>query len=225
MSIVLEEIVQRPTWKEILLDLIVKEELDPWDLDLVKISDAFLKKIKEMGRIELYIPANMILASAILLRCKSTILNFDEPAIADEPETEAGPFERPQIEEVTPLLRAIPKRPITVNELVEEIDNIIKYQEKKELIKKEKIDSILNLKIESESLEKKMELIYNMIVQNIKNERCAFFSRIVDGKKENKEVVFTLLSLLHLTQENRIDIEQKEFFGEIEIYALEKKEK
>ncbi len=220
---VLEEIVQRPTWKEVLLDLILKEELDPWDLDLVKISDIFLKNIKEMGKIELYVPANMILASAILLRYKSTILNFNEPEIAQETLEEHIPIEKPQIEEITPLLRAMPKRPITLNELVEEIDNIIKYQEKREIIKKEKLDSILNLKIESENLEKKMEIIYDAIISEINKENRAFFSKIITGKNEKRDVVFALLSVLHLTQENKIDIEQKEFFGEIEIYALEKK--
>src|SRR5271157_3956222 len=72
----LERMVTKPTWKEILLDLIASDSVDPWNIDLVVLSDAFLKRVKDMEKMDFVVPANVILAAAILLKYKSNYLKF-----------------------------------------------------------------------------------------------------------------------------------------------------
>ena len=74
----LEHLVKQPTWKEMLLDLVVKEQLDPWNIDIGLIAEKYVKHIREMQTLDLHIPANLILAASILLRFKSDAVRLEE---------------------------------------------------------------------------------------------------------------------------------------------------
>lgn len=216
MTFQLEQMVQRPTWKQALLELIITEKLDPWNIDIAKITNGFIEKIKEMKTLELFIPANMILASAILLRYKSDVLRFQEEHVEQEMVAEEGieTGEKPQIKELKLLSRIPPKRPITLPELMEELDRVLKYEEKRGKIEKRKVEAILNLKIEARDIEKQMQDVYDMILKQMNGGEHVLFSDLI-SEKEKKDVVYTLLSLLHLSQDNKINIKQKKLFGEI----------
>lgn len=220
----LEEMVQKPTWKQVLLDLILSERLDPWNIDIIKITNGFLLKVKEMRKLELFVPANMILASAILLRYKSEVLRFHEQNVAEDLlANEEEAIEKPQIEELKLLSRIPPKRPITISELLGELDKVLKYEEEKGKIEKGKIEAIMNLKIEGKDIEKQMQEVYDLILKQMNGGEHVLFSNLISENEERKEVIYTLLSLLHLTQENKIGIEQKELFGEIFIWPEKNK--
>ena len=120
----LESIVSKPTWKEILLELIDTKRLEPWKIDIVQIADNYMKKIREMEKISLVIPANIILAASILLRYKSEYLRFEEPVQVIVPLEEGAEFEEmPQLELSA---RIPPKRQITLDELIQEMEKIIR---------------------------------------------------------------------------------------------------
>ncbi len=90
MDLPLASMVRKPSWKQLLIDLVVTEKLDPWDIDIIKVAEGFTKMVAEMKQLDFHIPANIILASAILLKYKSNALRiYQEP----EPIEEAEPFE------------------------------------------------------------------------------------------------------------------------------------
>lgn len=223
MSIQLEQMVQRPTWKQVLLELIITEKIDPWNIDIIKISEGFLKKIKEMKTMELFIPANMILASAILLRYKSQVIDLQEPTTDMDIPEESEVIEKPQINELKILARIPPKKQVTLNELMDEIDKVIKYEEKRGKIEKKKVEAIVNLKIEGIDIEKQMKEVYDLILKQMNGGNHVLFSKLMSKKPEKKEIIYTLLSILHLTQENRVRIKQNKFFGDIAIAPMEEK--
>ncbi len=226
MSVELEEIIQRPTWKQVLLELIVNEQLDPWNIDIVKVSDGFLKKIKDMKNLELFMPANMILASAILLRYKSTVLRFEEEELVEDvpiEEIEDERIDRKSIEELELAGRIAPKRPITITELVEELDKVMTYQEEKKKKIERRVERILNLKIEGIDIEKQMEKVYEIILEHMEGNEKILFSNLISNKEQRREIIHTLLSILHLTQEKKINLEQEKSFGEIFIWTEEKR--
>ncbi|MBN2477988.1 segregation/condensation protein A [Candidatus Micrarchaeota archaeon] len=216
MAVQLEKIVEKPTWKQVLLELIVSEKLDPWDVDLVKIADGFMKKMKEMKKVDLYIPANMILASAILLRYKSGIIKFEEEAEECVEETPAEDYVPPEIPEIKLSSRLPPKRKVSLQELMNHLDKVLKFEEKKGSIIQKKVEEIINLDVEKINMEQKMEEIYSLIVSSMNGGDVVLFSDIV-GEKEKKEKIYALLSVLHLTQNEKINIEQKKFFEDITI--------
>jgi hypothetical protein len=81
MDLPLTSIVGKPSWKQLLIELVITEKVDPWDVDIVKVSDGFFRMVKQMEKVDFHIPANIILASAILLKYKSNALRiWIEPA-------------------------------------------------------------------------------------------------------------------------------------------------
>lgn len=50
-SLDIEKIVEKPTWRTVLVELITTKKLDPWDVDIIALTEGFLEKIKEMQRI------------------------------------------------------------------------------------------------------------------------------------------------------------------------------
>src|SRR3990167_1881053 len=66
----LVQLIHYPEWKMILLDLIKKEKMDVWAIDIGVLARKYLKKIEELKETSLRLPANAILASAILLHLK-----------------------------------------------------------------------------------------------------------------------------------------------------------
>ncbi len=218
-SVVLEQIVSKPAWKEILLELINAHEIDPWNVDLIEIADAFLKRVREMRSLDLLIPANVILATAILLRHKSDYLRFGEPtppSMLYEDTIQLSGEEIPSLELAS---RIPPKRQITIQELMDEMERIIKYESSERLLKKQPKLEIVNLKLNGVDLEMKMEEMLNLVRSNIDDERWTMFSQLIKGKK-NQEVIFCLLSLLHLAQKKMVGIHQDKLWDEIFIQLL-----
>ncbi|MBS3067315.1 segregation/condensation protein A [Candidatus Micrarchaeota archaeon] len=217
----LESIVSKPTWKEILLELIDTKRLEPWKIDIVQIADNYMKKIREMEKISLVIPANIILAASILLRYKSEYLRFEEPVQVIVPLEEGAEFEEmPQLELSA---RIPPKRQITLDELIQEMEKIIKYETTERVIKhRGGIEEFVNLPLRDVDIEKKMNEILGKIKNSVDDQGWTLFSRVID-KNDKIEIIYTLVSILHLTQKQTIDIKQDEIFGDIFIYLLNEK--
>ncbi len=65
------ELVEYPDWKHMLLDLVRSEELDPNAIDVGRLAQLFLDRIRALRENNLYVPANALLACAILLNMKA----------------------------------------------------------------------------------------------------------------------------------------------------------
>jgi len=225
----LDGVVAKPSWKTVLLELIETKKLDPWNINIVEIADAFLKKVREMEDLDLLVQANVILAAAILLRYKSDYLRFLQ---YQEQLTDYLPSDAPEIEtEDIPQLmlssRIPPKRQITLDELVGEMEKVIKYEADDRLQSRSKggIEEIVDLRLNDVDIEKRMEQVVSRIKGSVDSEGWTLFSRILENREDRNEIIYALMSVLHLTQKEMIDIRQDELFGEIFIRLLAEKEK
>ena len=68
--------VNYDTWKELLIELVEKQQLDPWNIDITELVNSYINAVKALKVMDLRIPANIILAASILLRMKSSMLTF-----------------------------------------------------------------------------------------------------------------------------------------------------
>ena len=59
------------TWKTMLYDLVKAEGMDPWDIDISKLTRNFIDMIKTMKKMDLRVSGKVLLASALLLKFKS----------------------------------------------------------------------------------------------------------------------------------------------------------
>jgi segregation and condensation protein A len=219
--------VSKPTWKDILLELISSNRVDPWNIDLVILSDAFISKVREMEDMDFVIQANVILAASILLKYKSDYLRFlsyqselDEfPAAEEEPEPIG---ELPKLEMSA---RIPPRRQITMEELIGEMEKIIKYDDMAERVRvpRGSIVDTIDLELSEHDLENDLGKIIDSVKKHTDPEGWSLFSNVVK-EYDVRKTVYTLLCLLYLVQQEKLDLKQDKIYGEIFIHLNEKGE-
>jgi segregation and condensation protein A len=216
----LVELIEQPTWKSILLDLVRKEKMDVWAIDLIELSQKYLRKIQELKENNLRIPANAMLACAILLKLKSRTIKLPyEEAEEEEQLPEIG-----ELPELQPIAR-IKERTVTLDELLKEIEAVIEKTRSRSAITREAEKIMIELPtLTRQDLSEKMDAVYARILENADEQGLVLFSSIID---ENNiiEVVTTFLCLLFLAAKDRVRLWQESFFGEIFIALPEKEEK
>ena len=210
-TIDLEAMVREENWRAVLVDLIVSNKFDPWNIDVERLADTFTRKLEELSEHGFDVPSNLVLACAIVLKFKSLSLKFQEeeelPTIEDEPVIEDDSVPRLQ-----------PRMPITLHEIVKSVEKTLKrinapVRERKA---KETFEAV-EIEVEEEDIEKEVQTIYLELLQLFKQKRATFFSSLM---KEDREVAKTLLSLLFLTNEGKVSLNQEELFGDIEVKLL-----
>ncbi|MFH1448787.1 MAG: segregation/condensation protein A [Candidatus Micrarchaeota archaeon] len=217
----LEKLVVQPTWRDVLMDLVIEEKLDPWDIDIIQVTEKYLKKIQTLQSLDLRIPANIILAAAILLRFKSETLKLveEEQVVTEEVYVgdEGAPTEVPILSLRT---RIPPKRRVNLNELINTLSEVIDAQ-KRRASNAFRPRPIMSIEIPKEDIEERMNSLFDRVKEIADDEGLLLFSDLV-CKKGSREVVMLLLPLLHLAQNRKIDLMQEKMFGEIFIRILGK---
>jgi len=217
----LERIVQMPTWREILVELVHTNQLDPWNIDVVEVTRAYVEQVKKMSMSDLRVPANLILAAAILLRFKSDMLNLEEPIA----QTTLDDYEGESAGEI-PLLelrgRIPPKRRITLEELVSAVEDVFERERKRADRPPEVLlPPAIEIRLAEFNLDAEVEGLQKKIAGRQDNEGLVLFSALLDEPTRHS-VVYTFLPLLFLAQRGEVDMKQDPFFGEIFIRSLHK---
>jgi segregation and condensation protein A len=222
---ILKIIIEKQSWEEIIYYVVNVENLDPWNIDLVKLTNGFLKFLHEAKELDFRIPAKIVFVAAILLRLKSNYLSiFEEEEPEENLEQKTMIYEEPP--ELLALgipLKRVPKRQITLEELINALRKAFAVKERKEA-RRERLKKELQARIvEEEDIEKRLEKIMMEIDKLIKelNISRIEFRRIVK-KWDTKNIVYNFVPLLHLEQKEKIITEQEKWFEEIFIRKREK---
>ena len=215
----LEKLVAQPTWKEMLLDLVVNERLDPWNIDIGEIAEKYLARIRKMQTLDLHIPANLILAASILLRFKSDSVRLEEEEQVVEQEVfideNAPPIEIPMLSLRT---RIPPKRKVTLQDLMGALEEVFEDQRRRES-RPPPVSESMVIELPKFDIEEKMGEMYERVKRLADANGLVTFSHLVK-ERTREEVIFTLLPLLFLAQNRKINIFQEKFFGEIFVQLL-----
>ncbi len=221
------------SWQEIIYDLINTEQLDPWDIDLIVLTDRYLEKIREMEEADFFISSKVLLAASLLLRIKSEVLlnkyvrSIDE-ILFGKKEEKKNEFERIELDEEIPEL--IPKTPlprfkrVSLQELIDSLNMAITTENrriKKQVIVKNAIrESSFSLPKKKISIKDKINEVYNRLLNifKTKTEKKISFNEFNISKDEK---VFSFLPLLYLEDQKKIWLEQPIPFEEISIWLKE----
>lgn len=219
-------------WQEIIYDLINTEQLDPWDVNIINLTDRYFEKIHEYEEADFFVSSKVLLAASLLLRIKSEFLlnkhikSIDE-ILFGKKEEKLQKLERIELNEEIPEL--VPKSPIprarkvTLNELIESLNKAINTENRriqKEIIKKNAIrETGIAIPKKKFSLKDKIKEIYNNLTNYLEknNEKKVSFSLFVHKNKESKIGLFS--PLLHLEHQKKIWLEQGAPFEEIYIWV------
>ncbi|MBU4284005.1 MAG: segregation/condensation protein A [Nanoarchaeota archaeon] len=224
------------TWQSIILDLIKTEQMDPWDINISLLSQKYIQMLKKLKDLDFRISGKIVLAAAILLRIKSSRLVGEDITELDrllagqdleelqedfyeelENEFEAGQgsivFDKPVLTPRTPQPR---KRKVSVYDLIDALQKAL------ELKKRRVMRNIPAAKIEVPKKTVEITSIIREVYEKItgfffkNNGKKLTFTKIIPSdSKEDK--VLTFIPLLHLTNQRKINLLQREHFGEIEI--------
>ena len=126
----------------ILLDLARSGEIDPWNIDIIDVTDKFLRKIEEREKIDIRVSARTLLYASILLRMKSDILVHVPPPedeFVDEP-PDFGDVEAEDFPILEPRLRHAASRPVTLQELIEELQRAVATKDVQALRQARKVE-------------------------------------------------------------------------------------
>lgn len=218
------------TWQNIIYDLIKSEQMNPWDIDISILSKKYLEKIKQMKEANLFISGKVVLASAILLRIKShklvteDILNFDnkmnppegyeelEELLSGAPSPKD--FELPQLTIKTPMPR---KRKVNLNDLMNALQKALELNQRRTIRKEMLTRTDIKIPEKKIDISKLILEVYNKILDFFKTKKETLtFNKLVNSPSKQDKIL-TFIPLLHLDNQEKINLEQKQHFGDINI--------
>ena len=219
-------------WQEIIYELINTEQLDPWDIDILILTDKYLEKISKIDEGDFFVSSKVLLAASLLLRIKSEILlnkylkSIDEILFGKEEKKEKL-YERIELEEDIPELISRSPMPrqkrITLKELIDSLNRAINTENrrvKKEIRNTNAVKEILiSLPKKKFDIKNKIKEIYSKLMEYFernKEQNKISFTEFVSGNKDEKIVSFS--SLLHLENQKKIWLEQNGHFSEIYLW-------
>lgn len=221
------------TWKSLIQELVKTEQLNPWDIDVSLLSKRYIEELRRLQNANFFVSGKMILASSILLKMKSNKLLMDDLSRFDaqlyaginelqedyssldtEQNVANQSIAEPMLTIKTPLPR---KRAVTLNDLMFALQKALEVNERR--IVRHQAQASIDIKMP----EKKIDIseIINRIYSRIKSffstkkEKLTFTYLV--GSNEKKDKIYSIISLLHLETQQKINLIQNEHFGEIEI--------
>ena len=224
------------SWQAVIYELIQTEQLDPWNINLVLLSQRYLEKIRELEEENFFVSSKVLLAASLLLRIKSEILlnryirSLDDILFGKKEDKEIKEFERIEIDENeipelfprTPLPRF---RQVTLQELMSALGKAIGTENRR--IQREISDrqaerlSQINIPKTRVNVRDRIRQIYAKIQTYFKKkpQNKLGFSELTNNNKEEKLIAF--LPLLHLDNQQKVWLEQEAHFEEIWIWLYE----
>jgi chromatin segregation and condensation protein Rec8/ScpA/Scc1 (kleisin family) len=225
-------LVVQPTWREFLTDLVAREKINPWDVDVCAVADAYLNRLRSLQAMDLRVPANVILACSILLRLKANTLLVED----DDGEAQ-GETATQLIEEEIPSLVLRPDRPrsrrVTLSELLNAVEDVMRAGKRFTPLPAS-LAQVLELETPTENMGERMENVLGQAQELKDAEGLLMFSALVQAARSKlngrappryaDSVVSHLLPVLHLVQEQKLSAWQDEFFGEIFLRLIDVEE-
>lgn len=208
---------------EILVKLARGGEIDPWNIDIVDVTDKFFRHVEKLERMDLRISGRTLHFAAILLRMKSNVL-VEEPVIEDD--SWVDDFDFFEIDEYPipkPPVRRHSHRSVTLDELIFELEKAEVVERRRSIRKRAKesikldrhtTEQVLGIAHE-EDIEGRIGDLREMLHQVLEGRNYIALSELDTGDRSNK--LMTYISLLFLANLKEIWLEQEELFGELYI--------
>ncbi len=212
-----QSLVSNTGWRELLIDSVYKNRLDPWNIDISRVVSDYVAAIDSMKLMDLSVPANIIMAMSFLLRLKSELVQIFQNAPEQE-EVEAAYGERsvPDIPDLMFRVRRTPNRKITLEELMSALDDVIRVEHKREEYLK-RTETQQQFVVEIDDMDDKVDRIYDMIMASSNGNITIIFDELSKNVDRNSILSDLFVPLLFLEQNGRISLRQDVFFGDIYI--------
>ena len=224
---------------EILVGMAERGEIDPWNINIIEVTDRFLSELERCRQLNLRFSGRTLFYASTLLRMKSehladTSLQEGEDGIDEEgesgddfdlslgPEFEyegrLGPIERLEREIQRRLDRkSMRKSPVTLFELIIELKNIEKEERRRRRLSESdsfliEADDVVNI-AHDEGYRDSATTVYQECLKCMMREEEMTLAELC--RKLGWDVPEVYIPLLFLMIEGQCALRQEEFFGEI----------
>lgn len=223
------------TWKSLLYDLVKSEHMDPWDIDISLLSKKYLETVKKLEEMDFRVSGKVVLAAAILLRIKSTrlmeedIAQFDRLIMGPDEDddfsldldedlrTEAMIYDKKGLIPRTPQPR---KRKVSIYDLVDALQKALEVNKRRFVRKAPHVDK-LDVPEKKADITSIISQLYSKIVSFFsKSPKKLTFSMLTPSESKESKVL-TFIPLLHLSNQQKVELMQEYHFGEIEVRLRE----
>lgn len=228
---------------EILVGLAERGEIDPWNIDIIEVTDRFLSELERRRELNLQISGRTLFFASTLVRMKSEqLVIVDEPDDSGDGEEDdlfgefgtgdgedidytgrLGPIERLEHEIQRRLDRkSMRKSPTTLFELITELKNIEKEERRRRRMAEGGRDDFTDSLIDADDV---VSIAHEEGFQESSMTRLAEY---LEGLEINEEMTLSELCkrmewgipevyipLLFLALDGRCSLRQEEFFGDI----------
>ena len=229
------------TWQTLLFELVETHQMNPWDIDVSMLSKKFIETLKKLKEMDFRISGKVVLASAILLKMKSTkfvsedINAFDyilhstnngEAGVLDDGDMsfieDYSPGQTkldnwiPQIYPRTPQPR---KRKVSIYDLVNALEKALEVKNRR--VTKTDTAPVVRIPVEHRDISLVIKDVYEYILGHFsENEQKLIFEKMIPENASKDDKVMTFIPLLHLRNQHKVDLLQDTHFGDIEIQLL-----
>ena len=219
---ILKTIIEKESWEDVIYYIVSLEQLNPWDVNLVKLTESFIKFIKDVEGLDFRIPAKVVFVAAILLRLKADFLSIfeEEEESVEEMLKENKPFAElgidPNLVQLGYPMRRSPKRQVTLEELIIALRKALAVRERKEERVKVARRQLEVVDVAEEDITIKTEKMLKEIdelMQKLHKDKVGFSEIVKEWKKD--KIVEKFIPLLHLENDGKVVGEQEDFFKEI----------
>ncbi|MGZ8891859.1 MAG: segregation/condensation protein A [Halobacteriota archaeon] len=203
---------------DILVSLAKNGEIDPWDIDIVDVTDRFLARVAELEKLDLRVSSRTLLFASMLLRMKSDALEESEPEDLYEEEPVEDDLQA-CFPALKPKVRRHAKRRVTLSELIQELKKATKRKERSDVrrlvqVQVQEFDALAVA--HSEDIERQVKDMKRELKRRFAlRDQVLFSELIVDDTVE--AIVETYIPLLFMATRRQIQLEQKELFGDLSI--------
>ncbi len=238
-EMIMEVLIEKDdiTWQSIIHNLVKSGEIDPWDVNITTLTQKYIKILKTLKEMDFRISGKVVLAAALLLRIKSTKLldddinEFDRMLAETEEMSEEdfyydlenpeganiieGEKERYKLMPRTPQPR---KRKVSVYDLIGALEKAFTVKQRR--IIRNAPAPHMRIPTKTSDMTYVIRTVYKEIVTHFKNKKKKLTFTDLLPSETKLDKVYTFIPLLHLSNQRRIDMFQKEHFGEIDIKLL-----
>jgi len=222
---------------EILVGLAERGEIDPWNIDIIEVTDRFLQELERRRELNLQVSGRTLFFAATLLRMKSEQLELlsreeeetdedeslgEDYDIALESEVDydgrLGPIERLEREIQRRLDRKnMRKSPVTLFELIIELKNIEKEERRRRRLGPEEsslpdADDVVNI-AHDEGYHDSASRVLEECLRATSGEDEMTLGAIC--RELGWEIPEVYIPLLFLALDGRCNLRQEEFFGDV----------
>ncbi|MEN6396636.1 MAG: ScpA family protein [Methanoregula sp.] len=226
---------------EILVGLAERGEIDPWNINIIEVTDRFLSELERHRQLNLQISGRTLFYAATLLRMKSEQLELvsgdedDDGGVegedydpAEDPDFEDegrfGPIERLEREIQRRLDRkTLRKRPVTLFELIIELKNLEKEERRRRRLPPADDDFLLEADdvvgiAHDEGYQDSSRQIIEECLANADPDTEITLAELCRDLGWGLPDVY--IPLLFLALDGRCNLRQEEFFGDVYVHVV-----